>query len=409
MGRLWLIVIGLIFAGLGGAAVMLLRPPVAAPATDAIGAAIAVDPSANIAPQGAAAAVAAVNAAVHADDLVTTGGDGAIRIRFVDATFFSLGANASVRIDSFVFDPAQSASKMVLSFTKGAFRFVSGRAVHAYPGQPAIRTPAAVIGVRGTGVTGVIGPEAEALFRAIDPSFVPDGGDSTTATLIILTDGAIDVEGSDVRIAMDVPGQAIFFRRRGAVPIGPILVPTGVMATIGALASPPSLGPEPGDAAQRVVVPEGVASDAPEVEPGVVALPSATPTVTVQPSPTPTPTVVRPSPTPTVRPSATPTPRPTVTPRATPSPRFTPRPIPTPTPRVTPRPSPTPRFTPRPTPTPRVTPRPTATPKPVATPTPRPTRRPSLTLQPGTLGQPGATPTPRPRATTRPRPNAVRQ
>ncbi len=49
----------------------------------------------------------------------------------------------------------------------------------------------------------------------IDPGFAPDGGDATSATLILLTEGAIDVEGSGVRILMDVPGQVLFFPRPG--------------------------------------------------------------------------------------------------------------------------------------------------------------------------------------------------
>src|SRR5690606_29274225 len=150
----------------------------------------------------------------------------------------SLGANGSVRIDTYVFDPERGASKLKLAFQRGAFRFVSGGPLHAYRDQVPVQTPAAAIGIRGTAFNGVIGPDAEPLFARIDPGFVSDGGDTATATLILLTAGAIDVDGSGMRIAMDVPGQALFFRRTGAPPIGPVMVPGEQIVAVAERASP---------------------------------------------------------------------------------------------------------------------------------------------------------------------------
>ncbi len=281
----------------GIAAVLLWRSPPAAPVDTRIGAAIAVDPAAAIATPPATSQVARVQSPVHADDRITTGPDGAIRIQFTDATFFSLGADASARIDSFVFDPGRNASKLSLAFARGAFRFVSGAAVHAYPDQPAIRTPVAVIGIRGTGVDGVIGPEAETLYRLIDPSFVPDGGDATKATLILLTAGAIDVDGSGVRTVLDVPGQVVFFRREGAPPLRPGPVSRALVARIAALAAPPSLGPEPGGSPESPTPTQSASPRTP------VSTPTAVPSPLPQPSPSP---IVTSSPIPTPTPSSTP-------------------------------------------------------------------------------------------------------
>jgi hypothetical protein len=386
-GKLWLVVLFLLALG-GGAAWFLLRPAPQAPvAGGAIGSAIAVDPAATIATPPGAAEVARLQAPVHADDLIATGADGAIRVQFTDASFFSVGANAKVTIDSYVFDPERNASKFSLGFTRGAFRFVSGAPVHAYPGQPAVKTPVAVIGIRGTGLAGVIGPEAEALYRLIDRTYVPDGGDIGNATLILLTAGAIDVDGSGVRTSLDVPGQVVFFRRPGAPPLRPRGFSLELIARILGLASPPELGPEPG----------GDALPSPS--------PTSIPTPVAQPIPTPEPGRPLPSPSPTIAPS--PVASPSFTPRPTPTPRFTPRPVPTltptptPTPRFTPRPTPTPRFTPRPTPTPRFTPRPTPTatpriPDPRFTPRPRPTFTPTISPNGGPV-RTRSTPTPTPR------------
>jgi hypothetical protein len=346
-----LISVAVLLAAVGAVALLLvLRGQPSAPAADAaIGATIAVDPAATIASRASAPVTAQLTSPIHLDDLLATGPGGAIRVQFTDATFFSVGANASARVDSYVFDPGRGASKLSLAFLRGAFRFVSGPPLHANAGQPSIQTPVAEIGVRGTGLDGVIGPEAEALFARIDPNFVSDHGDAATATLILLTEGAIDVDGSGVRIAMEVPGQALFFRRRGAAPIGPVTVPVALRDAVAAVASPPELGPEPGARGpERPVAPP--------------------------PSPSPSPTRVAPSPVATVEPVPVPIPSPAFTPQPTPTPQFTPRPRPTP--RFTPEPTPTPRFTPRPMPTSRFTPRPFPTAQPAATPTPRPPRMP---------------------------------
>ena len=395
MGRFWLFAVAMLFAAAGAIAVLILRPgPAPAPANNAIGATIAVDPAATIAAKAGGTVVAQLTSPVHVDDLLATGPDGAIRVQFTDATFFSLGANASARVDSYVFDPEHDSSGVSMDVRRGAFRFVSGKSLHPAPGKPVVTTPVAAIGVRGTGFDVVIGPEAEALFRRIDPRFVPDGGDTSTATLILLTEGAIDVDGSGQKIALEIPGQVLFFRRRGEPPIGPLMAWSAVRGDIGALASPASLGAEPGRGDPGAPPPPPVASPS--------AAPSPRPSVSPSPSPTVAPP--RPSPSPTLRPTPSPSSRVTPKPTPTPSPRFTPRPTPTPrftptpTPRFTPRPTPTSRFTPRPTPTPRFTPRPTPTarftpkPTPTATPRPRPTRAP-LTNVPRTAA-PRPSPTP---------------
>ena len=392
MGRLWLFAVALVFAAVGAIAVLILRPaaPDPAIANAAVGATVAVDPAATIAPHAGTPAVAQLTSPVHLGDLLETGPDGAIRVQFTDATFFSVGANGSARIDSFVFDPDRGSSQLSMAFLRGAFRFVSGGPLHTGPSAPSVQTPVAAIGMRGTGVSGMIGPEAETMFARIDPSFVSDKGDATNATLILLTDGAIDVDGSGVKVAMDVPGQALFFRRKGAPPIGPVDVPPMLRAAVQIAGSPPSLGAEPERGAREAMVVPPMPS--PSASP-TRALPSPAPSAKPSPKPSASPTVKpTPKPSPTVRPTPSPSPR--VTPKPSPSPRFTPRP--TPTPRVTPKPTPTPRVTPRPTPTPRFTPRPTPTPRatPRATPTAKPTARPTSRTPLTSVPRPRPTATP---------------
>lgn len=186
-------------------------------------------------------------APVHVGDVVATGAKSAVGVRLADDTLFSIGADARVQIDSFIYDPSRSASRMSLNFIRGAFRFVSGKATHAYPGQAAIRTPAATIGIRGTVVTGVIGPEALAYYRQANPNAAGSAADAETATLIILSDagdggsesGGVDVTAGGKVTALRQAGQALYFPRRGADPAPPVFLDRQLRGTIERRAEPP--------------------------------------------------------------------------------------------------------------------------------------------------------------------------
>ncbi len=64
---------------------------------------------------------------VFSNEAVNTGADSAARFVFHDNTILSVGANSSVVLDSFVFDPDAGKSKVALSMSKGVMRFVSGK------------------------------------------------------------------------------------------------------------------------------------------------------------------------------------------------------------------------------------------------------------------------------------------
>ncbi len=199
-------------------------------ATTPVGAAASVRNIATLESPPAAAARLRVNAPLHQRDIIGTGAKSAAGIKLADGTLFSIGANARVSIDDFVYDADRSASKMTINFLKGAFRFVSGKPTHAYPGQAAIKTPAATIGIRGTVVTGVIGPAALDYYRAADPALGQQDQADETATLIILSDtggeegGGIDVTVGDVVTPLRRVGQALYFPRRGSPARPPFMV-----------------------------------------------------------------------------------------------------------------------------------------------------------------------------------------
>jgi FecR protein len=120
--------------------------PTAVEAAQNIGKAVSVVPQVSGRTGGRAATLGAGDG-VQQDEVIQTAASGTAQLRFIDATSLSIGPSATVTLDSFVFNPGGSAKSFVLDAGKGAFRFVTGNSNHdAYE----IRTPAAVIGVRGT-------------------------------------------------------------------------------------------------------------------------------------------------------------------------------------------------------------------------------------------------------------------
>ena len=61
------------------------------------------------------------------DEIIVSGLDGAAQIMFLDQTTLTVGPNAEVVLDSFVYDPAEDAGDMALTLTRGALRFIGGR------------------------------------------------------------------------------------------------------------------------------------------------------------------------------------------------------------------------------------------------------------------------------------------
>jgi hypothetical protein len=85
-------------------------------------------------------------------DGLKTGADGRVGITLKDDTRVSLGPGSEVRVDRFVFAPADGKMGLVLKVVRGVVAYVSGRIAKLSPDSIRLETPAAVVGVRGTTV-----------------------------------------------------------------------------------------------------------------------------------------------------------------------------------------------------------------------------------------------------------------
>jgi len=83
-------------------------------------------------------------------DGLKTGADGRLGITLKDDTRVSIGPGSEVRLDRFVFAPADGRLGLVLKVVRGVMAYVSGRIAKLSPDSIRLETPAAVVGVRGT-------------------------------------------------------------------------------------------------------------------------------------------------------------------------------------------------------------------------------------------------------------------
>jgi hypothetical protein len=87
-------------------------------------------------------------------ETVRTGAESVAQLLFLDQTTLSVGPRSEVVLDQFVYDPSRNTGDVLLSATRGAFRFISGS---QNPLSYKINTPAATIGVRGTIIDCAVG------------------------------------------------------------------------------------------------------------------------------------------------------------------------------------------------------------------------------------------------------------
>jgi hypothetical protein len=87
---------------------------------------------------------------VRAADVVMTGPDGSVGITFADDSRLSVGPGSVLAIDRFVFDPTTHAGAFDSTLRRGTLSAVSGKIARQSPDAMRVRTPAAILGVRGT-------------------------------------------------------------------------------------------------------------------------------------------------------------------------------------------------------------------------------------------------------------------
>ncbi len=87
---------------------------------------------------------------LYQSDVIATGADGSIGIAFLDNTVFTAGPDSELALRLFHFEPASSTGALEADVKHGSLSVVSGKLVKGSPGAMKIKTPTAVLNVRGT-------------------------------------------------------------------------------------------------------------------------------------------------------------------------------------------------------------------------------------------------------------------
>lgn len=144
--------------------------------------------------------VAGIGDPIYLDDEITTGPETSLQILLKDQTVFTIGPNAVLVFDEFIYDPSGTeAASLTASVKKGAFKFISGKISKKSPDAMTLKLPNATASIRGTTVAGR----------------VDDDGDSN----VFLLSGAISVTSVINPIPIDIiqPGWGTSISSGGAV------------------------------------------------------------------------------------------------------------------------------------------------------------------------------------------------
>ncbi|MEQ9812905.1 MAG: hypothetical protein RLO50_08985 [Azospirillaceae bacterium] len=148
----------------------------------AIGAATYVDISAYRRAQAGTPVDLALRDPVFTRDFVGTAPGGGLYVTFLDGTTLTVGPDAEVALDQFVFDPGR-ASAFASGLNPGIKRFASGVMPE---GGVRIVTPVASLGVRGTVVDTYVDAVGRSLFR-LQSGAVEIGNAAGTSSALITT------------------------------------------------------------------------------------------------------------------------------------------------------------------------------------------------------------------------------
>ena len=184
-----------------------------AAAQQRIGVNSAVNPEATGISPGTAPRRLVLGQDVVFNERITTGAEGQTQVLFVDQSTMSVGPNADMLIDQFVYDPAAGTGKLAASLTRGVFRFVGGK-LSKQDNAVTMQTPSATIGIRG----GVV---------------LVNLASSGKLEVIFAYGRGVTITGTNgVAQTITRPGFEVTVSAPGAAPTAPAPAPPGAAATL---------------------------------------------------------------------------------------------------------------------------------------------------------------------------------
>lgn len=138
-----------LWRGIAAAAVLLAMPLATEAQAETIGKFRVVSGESYVVRDGARSK-AAIGGEVLQSDVIETAADGFVGVTFNDNTVFSAGPNSRVSMEEFKFNPVTLKGSFLAKLSRGTLSVVSGDIARGSPKAMRIRTPSAILGVRGT-------------------------------------------------------------------------------------------------------------------------------------------------------------------------------------------------------------------------------------------------------------------
>lgn len=91
-----------------------------------------------------------VGVRLEPSDVLRTGPDGSVGVTMSDDSLLSAGPNSILSLDRYDFDPTTSQGRFDARLQQGSLAVISGRIAKQAPDAMIVRTPSAILGVRGT-------------------------------------------------------------------------------------------------------------------------------------------------------------------------------------------------------------------------------------------------------------------
>jgi hypothetical protein len=212
MTRSALAFLSLFFVLLAGAS---LAPFAAAQAQGRIGVTQSTEGDPLGKPPGGTERILRVGMDVQANEAITTSANDRAHLIFLDGTTLTIGPNAQIMVDKFVYDPTTQKGELAVNATKGVMRVIGGRI--SKTSAITVNTPSSSIGIRG----GI-------MIVGVEPT-------QTTAVFVFGDSMTVTAQGSTQ--STSTPGFGISCTQ-GQVPSLPSIVVQGSLAAaMGALAS----------------------------------------------------------------------------------------------------------------------------------------------------------------------------
>lgn len=166
-------------------------------ASNIVGTLVGVEGDVSLMPADAEPQPLKLNDPVHMNDVIETGAGARAFVLLIDNTEITLGENAQLTIDEYIFDEeSTSANKGRYSILRGAFLYTSGLVAKKENPDVRVNTPYGSVGIRGTTFWG----------GEIDDSYG-----------ILVTDGMVSVQTERGRINVD-KGQGTSLRAKTSIP-----------------------------------------------------------------------------------------------------------------------------------------------------------------------------------------------